>query len=239
MKKILFALMCTFAVLATGCQEKVSDTGIVLNETEVILNSSNEYQITAESPTPITYSSENEYHAVVDEHGLVTAMFVGETDIVLDNRSDTKRVKVIVEPKYNLFEEPITDFGITKEELISRLGEPDLETDETIGYLSSSSVAPMTMYAFQNGALNVCGVIVKSQYSGELGAFMAERYLLAGEDDGSFAFVNALDADKVTMGIMLQLYNLNYWIATYMPIDSTKSTSIPTGIHGIIQEFIK
>ena len=238
MKKILFALLCAFAVLATGCQEK-EDTGITLSETEVTLNSAEKYQIAAESQTPITYTSENEYHATVDKQGLVTAMFVGETDIVLDNGEDTKKLHVIIEPKYNLYEEPVIDFGITKDELISMLGEPDRTDEDNLIYLNSSTESPMTLYSFENGKLSTSTVVVWTQYTENLVSFLNERYALLTEQEGTFLFMNGTEKSSATMSVLAYLYGTQYWMVMYNPYDATKSAAVSKDVQTVIQMLEK
>ena len=49
-----------------------------------------------------TFSSKDEYYAVVDETGIVTANKVGKTAITVSGNGQTKEVPVTIVPQYDL-----------------------------------------------------------------------------------------------------------------------------------------
>ena len=85
-----FALLVLSIFVLVGCTKK----DIVMDQTEVTLHHGETYQITAESHNPITYLSEDRYHAEVNAGGIVTAVCVGETDIKLSNGKDEKKLHI-------------------------------------------------------------------------------------------------------------------------------------------------
>jgi hypothetical protein len=89
------------------------------------LYSGEKYQINAKSNDAITYTVENKYHATVSESSLVTAAFVGQTKIRLDNGNNSKKFKLTVAPKYNLYTLPNVRFGEPRTVSILKLGTPD------------------------------------------------------------------------------------------------------------------
>jgi len=104
-KLLRLVFIATLIIVLNSCDKDDKDL-ISLSVSEKTLNFEDEYQIEATSNSVITYTVENEYHAEVSETGLVTARFVGETNILLENAEDNKTFKVIVEPIYNLYPEP-------------------------------------------------------------------------------------------------------------------------------------
>jgi hypothetical protein len=227
MKKGLVLLAVVLPLVLAGCSKDDEPDVISLEVSEKTLYSGDEYQIEATSKAPINYTVENEYHAEVSETGLVTARFVGETNVLLSNGEDTRNFRVIVKPKNNLYPEPDVKFGDSKSSIIAKFGTPDDESSSEIGYIDYSDAAPILMFSFDsNDKLEGYGVLVKSFYSSTLADFFLERYLIvSAEEDGVFLFINDLNPTTATMGIGLQLYNISYWIVIYMPMPNISTST--------------
>ena len=233
MKKGLFFLAVVLPLVLAGCSKDDEPDVISLEVSEKTLYSGDEYQIEATSKAPITYTVENEYHAEVSETGLVTARFVGETNVLLSNGEDTKNFRVIVKPKYNLYPEPDVKFGDSKSSIIAKFGTPDDETSfdngtsSAILYDDYSTAAPFLMFTFDsNDKLDSYSVLVKSSYSSTLADFFLERYLIvSAEEDGVFLFINGLDPTTATTLIGLQLYDISYWQIMYIPMPNTSTST--------------
>lgn len=181
------------------------------------------------SKDAIDYVVENEYHAEVSKNGLVTARFVGETNVLLSNGEDTKNFKVIVAPKSNLYPEPDVKFGDSKSSIVAKFGTPDAETSSGIVYTDYSNAAPILMFLFDSNKLSSYAVMVRSSYSSALDDFLLERYLVGSESDGLYLFINGLNTTTATMAIGLQLYDISYWMVTYFPYTSARSASLKSG----------
>lgn len=213
-------------LLFTNCKSGDEKKDIIqLLSANPTLYYDDEFQIEATSVAPITYKTENEYHATVSASGLVTAKRIGSTSIILDNGSDTQNLLVTVKPKSNLYPEPNVDFGVSRAFIISKYGTPDAEDDNIIGYNSYSSKAPILMFVFdESDKLKASTVMVKTAYSSELGDFLVERYASIGVDDEDFTvfLVNGLNKDTITMAVGASLYNLSYWMVMYFPFTVTR-----------------
>lgn len=217
-KNVVAVTTCLMAMTMLSSCDKKEPNLITLKSTEKTINQNEEYQIDASSNTTIVFQSENEFHAKVSETGLVTGMFVGETNITLSNGEDTKKVKITVAPKSNLYPEPKVRFGETKSALISRFGTPDTETSNGIGYTNYSDSAPILLFVFDNSNnLKSYAVHVKSANSTTLSSFLNERYFLIFEGGGIRAFVNALNINAATKLVRLSSYDTSYWQVTYNP----------------------
>ncbi len=232
MKKGLVLLAVVLPLVLAGCSKDDEPDVISLEVSEKTLYSGDEYQIEATSKAPINYTVENEYHAEVSETGLVTARFVGETNVLLSNGEDTKNFKVIVKPKYNLYPEPDVKFGDSKSSIIAKFGTPDdeipsdAEIPSAILYIDYSNAAPILVFTIDsNDKLEGYFVMVKSIYSSTIVDFLLERYLPIGEEDGVFAFINDLNPTTATTLIGLQLYDTSYWMVMYMPIPNTSTST--------------
>jgi hypothetical protein len=227
MKKVLFILALALPMVFVGCSKEEQDL-IWLNSSQKTLYHEDEFQIEATSNSKITYSSENEYHAKVSETGLVTAQFVGETNILLSNSEDSRTFKVTVQPKINLYPEPDVKLGDTKSSIIAKFGSPDSETENVIAYTDYSSAAPILMFSFDaSNKMTGYSIMVNSLYSSVMSDFFLERYLIVTERDGTFLFINGISLNTATMAISLSLYNTSYWQVIYMPnTEKTSSASL-------------
>lgn len=241
MKSLLSLSLLASVLLVPGCSKDDDGDPISLKETEKTLYHDNEYQIEAESKSGITYSSEDEYHANVSASGLVTAMFVGETNIVLKNNEEQKKVKIIVKPVSNLYPEPDVDFGATKSQIKAKFGTPVYETSTAMLIEDYSNAAPDLMFLFdESGKMISYAVMVKSIYSEILAEFLTERYKVVDEEEGVYLLINGLDLNTATMAICLQLYDISYWMVVYLPNeDDKKSTVKNNGLNDIMSEFDK
>ena len=226
----IIALCC--ALFASSCS-KEDDTAITLESPPVLkLNSREESKINATSIPPISYESENNYHATVSDAGLITAQYVGETNINLSNSSDSKRIRIFVEPMYDLYETPLFNKYTTRNSIIAQHGKPDIENNSGLAYKNYSSSAYLLMYLFDdNGNYVGASVMVKTAYSSTLSKFLLERYapIDVNENEGIIMYANDIDPSRITLGVALKLYNLSYWQALYVPIDprdyKSKSTA--------------
>ena len=220
---IVISLTGVAFFLSCNEEDKAPDI-ITMKVSEKTLYHDDEFQIEATSNGEISYVSENEYHATVSDEGLVTAKFIGETNILLSNGEDLKKFKVVVKPKNNLYPEPDVDFGASKATIIAKFGTPDSETSTAIGYANYSNAAPILMFLFDSSNIvEGYSVMVKSTYSSSLSTFLLERYKAVTEIDGMYMFINALDTDTATKIIGLSLYNISYWQVLYMPYSKSKS----------------
>ncbi len=231
MKNIFFALLAITTLVFAGCDKEGDgeSNAIRLTSSDQTMYYGDEFQINATSDTPITYTSESEYHAEVSASGLVTAGRVGQTNIVLTNGEDTKRIKITVRPQSNLYPEPDLTFGMSRSAVKAKLGTPDAETEDAIRYDDYSSNAPQLACLFDEvDKLSSYAVLVKTSYSSQLGDFLAERYVAAivDPDEEVFLFLlNALDPYDATMSIGVSIYNLSYFMVLYAPVSSTTTRS--------------
>ena len=146
--KILAFSALMIAVVLTSCSSD-DDKGIILKtKSPIVLNSKQTATIEATSTKSISYKSKNEFHATVTNSGLVTAMFVGETEILLSSGSDTKLIKVEVAPKVNLYETPSIEWGASKSQIIAKYGEPNTENATGIGYNNYSPSSLIALFLF-------------------------------------------------------------------------------------------
>lgn len=214
MKKVLFLLPILTALFTfSGCSDD-EEGGISLNESEITLYSDDTEQL--EANDNVDWMSESEFVASVDANGLVTGNHVGTTNIIASNGSGTSKCTVEIIPRFNTFEEPVLDFGATKEEVKSKESRTILsETEEGLVYIGENNALDMVAYLFENGRLRSAGAAVSFAYTSELTSFLIERYQVVGEENDIYMFINN-DVDKFDMIVSLSVES-DYLLVAYGP----------------------
>ena len=226
MKKSLLLIIPLLGIMLLQSCSKDGDDITLTSPAEVTLKLGETHQIVAMSSTPITYTSENQYHSIVSNDGLVTAGFVGSTKIKVNSSGISKDIKIIVKPEYTLYETPSIEWGKPKSEIIAKYGTPDKTSDTSIGYTDYSNSAKMLMFLFdEQNKLKASSVMVKTSYSSDLGAFLAERYLFISNVEDILLLINDLTASKATTIIGAELYSTSYWQVLYMPTPKDNRSS--------------
>ena len=221
MKKVIFYALVCLLPFFFACSSSDSDELSIDNDKVVYLYSGDEHLILVSNDNPVTFTSGSDFVASVSDDGYITARKVGETNVYVSDGKHVENVEVHVVPKYKIYDDPCTDFGISRKELIAKLGEPDQENGGTLGYFDESKKAPITMYMFEDDKLKGCCVIVRSEFSGELGSFLTERYQ-PYMDQQSAEFTLYFFNEDMSMAIGTKLYQTSAWMVLYAPIGNKK-----------------
>ena len=222
MKKIIIlSAIVTLVLLTMSCKK---DEKINLISTEISLFHLDTCSIQATSSFPITYTSDDEFHAIVDAAGLVEGRYVGETKIKLVTDNDIKYVNVTVKPKYYLYNEPDIQFGESKSSIINKFGQPDNVSSSVVSYNMVGIFNYILMVLFDdNDNVEAYAISVSSDLSSTLSSFLSERYMFIHYENSKFYFVDGLTPETITKYIVNYLMNVNYWVVAYMPYTSEKS----------------
>ena len=202
-------------VFASCSKEDEKSPEITIEKDNVTLVSGDEFLINATSDYDLTFKSEDEYHAIVDEKGLVTATYVGETNIVVSNTEKSKKVKITVRPEYDLYDDPSSYLGKTKSQVISKFGEPQRTTDNAILYSDYSYYATSLMFSFENDVVKYIYVTVDNKNMSKLVKYLGERYVYIGQQNDIYSYVNNVESSKVTTLISMTVYNASYMLVMY------------------------
>lgn len=215
MKKLVWTLVLP-ALLLAACKRQDSYNNITLDRYQLSLLSGDSQKINVQTGDPenVLWTSDNPFVATVDK-GTISGIRVGTARISANNAV----VSVRVNPRSNLYVEPITDFrwGVTREYVINTLGIPDRIENNTMRYDMSSAVSSFKIYMFDdNGRLIAAGITINRDKTSHLDDFLNERYFLL-TDDGEInkEFINALSYTHADMSVSRNAYDNNYWIVTY------------------------
>lgn len=228
MKKYLLMMLTIFSVCVAlvSCSSSDDDNVFSISQSEISFTGNNNIIKLTSSAQGVSWESENPYVASVSNDGSVKSVHVGETYIVAHSGGKVKKCKVIVRPKYSLFMEPITEFGVSKDEVIKRCGTPFSESTNDLIY-SNQTNSQSIYYKFENGKLSSCTVILKATTEIlNISDFLIERYeIVPSEFNGKYAFINALTLKDASMIVaLLPMTSRGLLVIQYTP-NVTKTNS--------------
>ena len=185
MKRKSLAALVMAAVIFASCKEEEKSPEITLEKDSVTLTSGGEFLINASSDYDLTYKSEDNYHATVDEKGLVTAKYIGETNIVVSNSENSKKVKITVEPKYDICEDLCQYLFKTKSQIVSKFGDNytlNENYENCIFYEDYTSYVSDLAFNIENDVVRSVLILVDKSYWPTLEGYLKERYVFAGKE---------------------------------------------------------
>ena len=94
MKKTFSIIALLSVYILTSCSNDDSNAIVVNTKTPVVLNYEKTLQIDATSVSPMTYESENRFHADVDSKGVITGGHVGDTIIIISNGQKSRTCRI-------------------------------------------------------------------------------------------------------------------------------------------------
>lgn len=224
MKKHLLFFCVSLGLLATGCN-KEGPKKLLLDKISTQLYQSETSLITSNG-TNVTYQSRNPYVATVDDEGLVTANFVGET--IIDVKADEGKAefKVTVNGKYHTFDEPCHDWTKTRSQVFAM--HPTLSFSESGDYwmaIVDDNRAMLLQYGFDSSNKLISAAITISQdYAVQSMYFLSERYLPVTSKDGAYYFVNGITESTVdTIVSLSKITGYKVYMIVYLPYIPTKA----------------
>ena len=226
MKKniLLFFVMvsvlgCTKDPNSGNSNNSNSENTISLDETEISLYKDDEYAIHAVSETPLLYTSDDEYHAVVSNNGIVKARYVGTTTINISNSSEVIHLKVNVIPRYTSFSVPNINFGDTKETVISIMGEPDYiqYNGKVFGYYFDGYCPEWLDVSFEEDRVSEYELGFMLTYEDEAKGYVSERYKFQYTHLTTDYYINALETVDATMLVGSCKMDARYWGLVFKP----------------------
>ena len=197
MRKLLFiTLICS--VLFSCSEDDPLELGI--KTLEVSLYPEDVVSIDAISDFDITYLSTNPYFVDVSAEGMLTANKVGKTRVEVSSHDHLLEVSVDVMGRYNVYPDPIVDWGISQSELIEIAGEPNESRSSSVEYIEYSEQAPAIAYLFTpEDALMSTMVMVSTTAKDDLIAYMDERFVFDSVEDDLVVYCNAHEEEDVTL----------------------------------------
>lgn len=220
------ALLCTFAAafVFTSCGSDDEGEKFSISESKLTLHFEETEQLSA--TTNVTWSSENEFVAIVNSNGLVEGGHVGKTNIVATSTDgNSAKCEVEIVPVYSTYKEPYLEFGASKATVKSKeTRKLYKEQTSSLAYEGENSFVELVLYSFDdNGKLKGASIALSLACASEVTKFLLERYQPAAVEDGVYLFING-NAGDFNMGVALSVES-SYLAIVYLP-SSSKGRSI-------------
>lgn len=146
-----------------------------------------------------TWVSSNKYIASVS-NGTLTANRVGTAAI----SSSKGSFNVTVTPKYNLYEEPLTDWDATPNDVSAYMEGENYsiygENNQGITYYGKDDESYIG-YVFTNGKLETSFVLLTYNSVDQLGDFLEERYVFLSTSGQTLMYLSVDSKNIVTLGV--------------------------------------
>jgi hypothetical protein len=205
--------------------DEASDKELIeLSPSELSMFCNDEKKVSAQNVTE--WYSENDFIATVNKNGVVKGCHVGSTMIVAKNDFSSAKCKVTIKPLYTLYDDPIFNWGASKEMIKSQETHNLFDEKETsLGYdYTFGSTVCLMGYNFEDRKLNSVMAIMEYTYSlkQKIMNYLKERYNLEGELDGYYYYIDANSRDETKT---LVLFNTDYKTIAVMYSDFTSLNS--------------
>lgn len=225
MKKLLSIF--AFSLLL-GCNTQEPDS-LGLEQSEISIKKGETYQIVVNSKSKVNFTSENDFHAAVDDVGKVTTNYAGETIIKVSNDEMSKEIKVIVEPNFTLFRDPVTDFTLKREAIAKFLKVVDSGYPNPIRNYPGDPIMA-ELYGFYNTEfLSAAVIMIKREYEEKVYRHIKERYkfeLYYTKQDAKY-FQNALKDEDATVSLdITTMADSSSIVLTYTPYSKERMDKI-------------
>lgn len=210
---MLILPLALFSMLFVGCEKENNNGNLSANiPARVSVNVGKTYDLGVSG----TWSSSKPFLATVTSSGVVKGNHVGSCELYYSNQGNTSSCQVEVQANINLFPDPITQWGMSKSSVISRVGN-DYQTtsDGNIAYETDNTVAPYVGYQFTNGVLSSTLLVIKKAYKDQAFDHLSERYEYIYEENNQYMFVDANTIGEATTTVLLKSYNNSYWEIFY------------------------
>ena len=220
MKKFIWMLAAALPMVFTSCGDD-NDEMLTLDQTSMTINYKGEAVKLKASEKNVTWTSDNDFIASVDDDGKVTPLHAGNTNIVATKDGNKATCKVTVNPTNTKFTLPVLNFGntmdqvksaVTAQNLNLNLVDEDEYTDEGIKwnelYFATGTQMnyPWYAYIFQTGKLAVSALTVGGDDDMiDLDSYLQQYYDRYGDTEDGFVYRNGNSDAQATVWVEYEL----------------------------------
>ena len=200
MKKSIFFVLT--AILLVACEESSKNLQLSPSSVNLYYEETQQVQVLSETGS-FEWSTANDFHATVSSTGKITAGHVGSTIITAKQGKKEGTCSVTIKPKYYLYDTPYFGWGETMTQVSNKLGTPYQTQANALVYVLSESDGIIAMYMFTDGKLTSVGILLNVKNATTLTYYLVERYQPFSIDNGKYYFMNAMNFDDATLGLMM------------------------------------
>lgn len=220
MKKTKLALLCMVAIMAS-CNSSHKMDLVLSPSTATLHHDEQQYVHIVGEPTNVEWKSDDEYVAKVD-NGTIIGNHVGTTIVRAHVNNQKGSCTVTVTPKYHTYKEPLTNWRLTKNEVISVKGTPYRTSGSKIYYQQAENI--FEAYDFENEVM-INSAIILPLTSISVADFLLERYELYYLEDRNgtdmYYFINALSFESANLIVALGVQSSqNMLVVMYAPANT-------------------
>ena len=171
----------------------------------------------------------------------VNAWHVGQTELLVNNK---KRIAITVLPKYTLYDDPICEWGCSRDYIKNhqKQGSINSKSNEKILAYDNAGAATILSYSFENDKLKSVIAIVSLKHYSQYADYLTERFIMLpyykGEDT-YFIGADGLDEKSRKTVAVLSNYDTRYLATVYMPANDYVTRSISKDTLNEVKELLK
>ena len=201
------SIICLFlALFLIACEKASKDLQLSPSSVNLYYEEVQQLKVLNENG-PFEWSTANDFHAIVNLSGKITAGHVGSTVVTVKQGEKKGTCSVTIKPKYYLYDTPYLGWGETMSQVSSKLGTPTQTQAKALIYTLSESDGIIAMYLFTDGKLTGVGILVNIKNAATLAHYLVERYQPFSVEDGKYYFMNALNFSDATLGLVMSYVN--------------------------------
>lgn len=217
MKKIFLLVFTILSLVA--CNESSKSLQLSPSSVNMYYEETQQVKVLSESGS-FEWTTANNFHATVSSSGKIKAGHVGSTVITATQGKKEGICSVTVKPKYYLYDTPYFGWGETMTQVKNKLGTPTQTQANTLVYVLSETNGIIAMYMFTDGKLTSIGITLNVNNATTLANYLVERYQLFSIDNDVYYFMNAMNFDDATLGLMMRYVktsSMHYYQVVYAP----------------------
>lgn len=230
-KSVFFVLI---AILLVACEESSKNFQLSPSSVNLYYEETQQVEVLGETGS-FEWSTANDFHATVSSTGKITAGHVGSTVITAKQGKKEGTCSVTIQPKYYLYDTPYFGWGETMTQVSNKLGTPYQTQANTLVYVLSETDGIIAMYMFADGKLTSVGITLNVKNVTTLTYYLVERYQPFGAENGTYYFMNAMNFDEATLGLMMRYVSTNsmhYYHVVYAPINQQQNAPARLSLFG-------
>ena len=232
MKKVF--LLVFAASILVACEESSKSIQLSPSSVNLYYDETQQIQVLSETGS-FEWSTANDFHATVSSSGKITTGHVGSTIITAKQGKKEGTCSVTIKPKYYLYDTPYFGWGETMTQVSNKLGTPDQIQTNVLVYVLSEADGIIAMYMFTDGKLTGVGITLNVKNATTLTYYLVERYQPFSAENGTYYFMNAMNFDDATIGLMMRYVStssMHYYQVVYAPINQQQNAPVRHAPYG-------